>query len=82
MENNVPKTREEKWQEHYRAVWEFVESNHRGPSRHHIEEHRLLNWMKSNRKARNNGTMPAHRIEPFKKLTDFINSFNRINQYL
>lgn len=82
MERTGLKTHKQRWEEQYEAVWAFVEKNHRGPSRHHIEEHKLLNWMKANRKARNKGSMPEGRISSFKKLTDYIASFNRINQYL
>lgn len=81
MEKTVYKSRQQRWEEQYNAVWAFVEKNHRGPSRHRIEEHRLLNWMKANRKARNKGEMRTERIAAFKKLTDYIASFNRVNQY-
>ena len=29
----------------------FLEENHRNPSKHRIEEHDMLNWLKANRKA-------------------------------
>lgn len=28
----------------------FMEKNHRNPSRHQLEGHDMLNWLKSNRK--------------------------------
>ncbi len=74
--------RNEQWDAKYKEAWQFVETNRRGPSRHHIEEHQLLNWMKFNRKSVNKGTMPAERKEKFQKLTDFIHSFHKINQYI
>lgn len=36
---------------------EIDETNHRNPSRHRIEEHDMLNWMKVNRKVLNAGMM-------------------------
>lgn len=36
-------TQDEKWQIRYDEVKGFIESNHRNPSRHRIEEHLLLN---------------------------------------
>ena len=44
-------TQDEKWILRYDEVAEFIESNHRNPSRHRIEEHDYLNWLKANRKA-------------------------------
>ena len=44
-------TQEERWQKRYEEVVEFIENNHRNPSKHRIEEHDMLNWVKANRKA-------------------------------
>ena len=41
---------DEKWNQRYQEVVNFIETNHRNPSRHRIEEHDLLNWLKANRK--------------------------------
>jgi len=43
-------TQDERWMENYKKVVGFIESNHRNPSRHRIEEHDMLNWLKANRK--------------------------------
>ena len=48
-------TQEERWQKRYEEVVEFIENNHRNPSKHRIEEHDMLNWVKANRKAMNAG---------------------------
>ena len=42
---------------------DFVEDNHRNPSRHRIEDHDMLNWVKANRKAMNAGKMRPERVE-------------------
>ena len=70
-----------KWREKYAAVWQFVTEHHRGPTRHHPEEGRLLNWLKYNRKCMNKQTLPPERAELIVKLRNYINSFCRVNQY-
>ena len=44
-------TQDERWMLKYNEVVDFIESNHRNPSKHRIEEHDMLNWVKANRKA-------------------------------
>ena len=61
-------TQEERWTAKYKEVVEFIQTNHRNPSRHRIEEHDMLNWVKANRKALNAGKMKEERVEAFKRL--------------
>ena len=63
-------TQEERWQIRYDEVVEFIETNHRNPSKHRIEEHDMLNWVKANRKALNAGKLKAERVEAFKRLME------------
>ena len=65
----------------YQGVVGFIEANHRNPSRHRIEEHDHLNWLKANRKALNAGKMKAERVEKFKELLELMEQYKRINQY-
>ena len=74
-------TQDEKWILRYDEVAEFIESNHRNPSRHRIEEHDYLNWLKANRKALNAGKMKAERVEKFRKLLEMTEQYRRKNQY-
>ena len=74
-------TQEERWQTRYNEVVEFIETNHRNPSKHRIEEHDMLNWVKANRKALNAGKMKAERVEPFMKLLELSEQYRRKNQY-
>lgn len=74
-------TQDEKWILRYYEVAEFIESNHRNPSRHRIEEHDYLNWLKANRKALNAGTMKLERVEKFRKLLEMTEQYRRKNQY-
>ena len=40
---------EERWMVKYKEVVDFIQTNHRNPSRHCIEEHDMLNWLKATR---------------------------------
>ena len=74
-------TQEEKWMMRYNDVMTFIETNKRNPSRHRIEEHDHLNWLKANRKAMNAGTMKPERVEKFRKLLELTEQYRRKNQY-
>ena len=74
-------TQEERWQIRYDEVVEFIETNHRNPSKHRIEEHDMLNWVKANRKALNAGKLKAERVERFKELLELSEQYRRKNQY-
>ena len=42
-------TQDERWEIRYKEVKGFIEENHRNPSKHRIEEHDMLNWVKQQR---------------------------------
>jgi len=65
----------------YNEVVAFIQINHRNPSRHRIEEHDMLNWLKANRKALNAGKMKPERVEKFRKLLELTEQYRRKNQY-
>ena len=54
---------ETRWLIRYNEVKGFIEMNHRNPSRHRIEEHDMLNWVKQQRKLMNAGRLKIERIE-------------------
>jgi len=60
---------------------DWMESNHRNPSRHRIEEHLMLNWIKHNRKLMNAGSLKEDRLERFEELQEKGVSLKRVNQY-
>ena len=72
---------ETKWYTRYNEVVDFIETNHRNPSKYRIEEHDMLNWLKANRKALNAGKLKPERIEQFNKLLELIEQYKRKNQY-
>lgn len=74
-------TQDEKWTAKYEEVVRFIEANHRNPSKHRIEEHNMLNWLKASRKLINAGKMKSERVEKFKELLELMEQYKRINQY-
>ena len=72
---------DEKWQAKYDEVVDFIEVNHRNPSKYRLEEHDMLNWLKANRKVLNAGRMKAERVEKFRKLLEMTEQYKRKNQY-
>lgn len=72
---------ETRWLTKYKEVVDFIEANHRNPSRHRIEEHDMLNWLKQQRKLLNAGELKDDRIGPFKRLMALIEAHKRVNQY-
>ena len=74
-------TQDGKWQKNYEAVKEFIDANHRNPSRHRIEEHLLLNWVKQQRKLLNAGALKPERLVAFNKLMELWEENKRVNQY-
>ena len=74
-------TQDERWITKYNEVVEFIETNHRNPSRHRIEEHDMLNWLKANRKRMNAGVLKPKRVVMFEKLLGLVERYKRKNQY-
>ena len=72
---------ETRWLTKYNEVVEFIQTNHRNPSRHRIEEHDMLNWLKANRKVMNAGKMKTERVEKFRKLLVMTEQYKRKNQF-
>ena len=70
-----------RWLKRYQEVVSFIETNHRNPSKHRIEEHDMLNWVKANRKAMNAGKLKPERVEAFKQLLELMDVYKRKNQY-
>ena len=74
-------TQDEKWIARYNEVKDFIETNKRNPSKHRIEEHDMLNWLKANRKTMNVGKMKPERVEKFRILLEMTELYKRKNQY-
>ena len=74
-------TQEEKWLAKYDEVVDFIVKNKRNPSKHRLEEHNMLNWLKASRKLINAGKMKPERVEKFKKLLEMTEQYRRKNQW-
>ena len=70
-----------RWLTKYNEVVEFIQTNHRNPSKHRIEEHNMLNWLKANRKKMNAGMLKPERVEKFKDLLELMEQYKRVNQW-
>ena len=66
----------------YNEVISFIETNHRNPSRHRIEEHDMLNWLKASRKKMNAGDLKPERVKLFEKLLALAEGNKHVNQYI
>lgn len=73
---------EELWQSKWREVMTFIKTNKRNPSKHRIEEHLMLNWIKHNRKLFNAGTMKPERVEMFNELLALVEENKHLNQWV
>ena len=60
---------------------DFMEHNHRNPSRHRLDEQDMLNWLKASRKKMNAGDLKPERVVMFQKLLELGEKYKRVNQY-
>jgi hypothetical protein len=74
-------TQDEKWNQRFQEVKDFIETNHRNPSKHRLEEHNMLSWCKQQRKLMNAGALKPERLERFNQLQELIERYKRTNQY-
>lgn len=74
-------TQEVRWLTNYNEVMLFLKENHRNPSKHRLEEHDMINWLKANRKALNAGKMRPERVGKFRILLETMEQYKRKNQY-
>lgn len=72
---------DEKWIIKYNEVMEFIKTNKRNPSKHRLEEHNMLNWLKVSRKLINAGKMKPERVKKFEELQELMEEYKRVNQY-
>ena len=82
MEEGGCMDQETRWLTRYKEVMAFIEANHRNPSKHRIEEHVMLNWLKANRKVMNAGKMKPERVGLFNRLLELVEQYKSVNQYV
>ena len=74
-------TQDERWYNHYNEVKNFIEVNHRNPSKYNLEDRNMYNFIKHTRKQMNQELLKAERIPLFKKLPELMELYKRKNQY-
>ena len=75
-------TQDERWIQKYNEVMDFMEKNHRNPSRYDDNERGLYcNWIKHNMKLMKAGELKPNRVEMFEKLLAKMEEYKRVNQY-
>jgi hypothetical protein len=75
-------TQDEKWKAKYNEVVEFIQTNHRNPSKYAPEERNMYNYIKHTRKQMNQGLLKENRVKLFKRLLELMVQYKRVNQYL
>ena len=73
---------ETRWLTRYNEVKEFIETNHRNPSKFIPEERGLRNWVRHQQKLVNKGELKEERIEMYKELLVLMAEYKRVNQYV
>ena len=74
-------TQDERWLAQWREVMDFMEENHRRPSKFVDEERGLRNWWKHQQKLLNAGALKPDRVALFERLLELGEKVKRVNQY-
>ena len=72
---------ETRWLTRYNEVKEFIEREHRNPSKFIPEERGLRNWVRHQQKLVNKGELKEERVEMFEKVLALWEEYKRVNQY-
>ena len=71
-----------RWITRYNEVKEFIEREHRNPSKFIPEERGLRNWVRHQQKLVNKGELKEERVEMYKELLALMEEYKRKNQYV
>ena len=74
-------TQDERWMTRYKEVVNFIETNHRNPSKYVPEEKLMVHFLKRGRKLMNAGELTEPRLSMFKELLALSEQYKRKNQY-
>lgn len=74
-------TQDELWLNKWQEAVDFLETNHRRPSKFVPEERDMRNWWKHNKKLMNAGTMKEDRVVLFNQLLELGEKYRHVNQY-
>lgn len=65
----------------YQEVKDFIEANHRNPSKYKPEEKLMVHFLKRGRKLINANELQEPRLSKFKELLNLSEQYRRKNQY-
>lgn len=68
------------WNHKWQEVMDYMNKFKRRPSKHRVEDHKMLNWIKYNKKLKSRGKMPADREEKFNRLLTLADKYRKVNQ--
>ena len=72
---------ETRWLTRYNEVKEFIEREHRNPSKYRDEDKLMVHFLKRGRKLINAGELQEPRLSLFKELMALCGEYKRKNQY-
>lgn len=75
-------TQNDRWEERCNAIIEYIQVNHRRPSKYKQEDMQMVNWLKYNKKLLHRGLLKEDRKEKLKLLLDLASKYQRVNQYI
>lgn len=78
---SISMTQDELWLAKWQEAIDFLETNHRKPSKFIPEERNMRSWWKHNNKLMNAGGVKAERLEMFKQLLELGERYKHVNQY-
>ena len=73
---------ETRWLIRYKEVKEFIEREHRNPSKYAPEEKLMVHFLKRCRKLMNAGELKPERVDLFEKLLALADENKHLNQYV
>ena len=65
----------------YSEVKEFIEREHRNPSKYAPEEKLMVHFLKRGRKLMNADALPEPRLDLFRELLELCERYRHINQW-
>jgi hypothetical protein len=74
-------TQSELWLAKWQEAVDFLETNHRKPSKFVPEERNMRSWWKHNKKLMNAGELRPERVEMFKQLLELGEKYKHVTQY-
>ncbi len=74
-------TQDERWMARYNEVKDFIETNHRNPSKYYPEEKLMVHFLKRGRKLMNARELQEPRLGKFMELLELCEQNKHKNQY-